>query len=461
MPELPEVETIKNTLLPHLKNLTITNIEVLYKNTIIGDSDVFKKELTNEKIIDITRIGKFLIFHLSNEKIIISHLRMEGKFYILKKGEITKYAKVIFSLSDGNVLIYDDLRCFGLLKLSYENCYKNDELLKHIAKEPKDINIDLLFEKSKNNNECIKTFLLDQKNVAGLGNIYVDETLFKSNINPKTKAKYINYNELNRLIKNADEILNKAINLGGSTIKSYHPSKGVDGRFQNLLQIYDKKNQKCPNCQRNIRKIKVNGRGSSFCPNCQPYKNDSYNIAIYGDVGVGKSTILNLFKEYGCLTFNADEIVKTLYEDKNIINEINKIFDLNDNYIDRAKIKEKILKNPLYVNKLNRLIHPKVKQECLKIIKKTTKQNKVFEIPLLYTAKMEDIFDIIILIKSNKQKEYLQKRNPGNYQFLLSINKNNIIKEDDADFIIENNGNINKLKQNVITIINKLKDRLN
>ena len=132
MPELPEVETIKNTLLPHLKNLTITNIEVLYKNTIIGDSDVFKKELTNEKIIDITRIGKFLIFHLTNEKIIISHLRMEGKFYILKKGEITKYAKVIFSLSDGNVLIYDDLRCFGLLKLSYKNCYKDVTFLNGI-----------------------------------------------------------------------------------------------------------------------------------------------------------------------------------------------------------------------------------------------------------------------------------------------------------------------------------------
>lgn len=463
MPELPEVETIKNTLEPLIKNYQILSIDVLRKASIIGDDDEFKEKLKDQKFLFLSRIGKFLIFHLTNDNIIISHLRMEGKFYFLnKEDDVGKHARVIFNLDNNKKLVFDDSRAFGLLKLSSLNKYKNDELLKNIANEPKDVDIDKLYDLAKNSNVHIKTFLLDQSHVAGLGNIYVDETLFKSKIHPLTKAKYISKKQFKILMKNADEILTNAIKLGGSTIKSYHPSQGVDGRFQTTLKIYDKKGQLCPICQHMIRKIKINGRGSSFCSHCQPYVNDTYNIAIYGEVGVGKTLATNIFKEYNFNVYNADKIVLDLYNNKDVIKKINTMFNLN--FVDKVdkNILRTYLSNHLKdVKKLNNYIHPLVKQKCIEIIKNSTKVNNIFEIPLLYQAHMEDIFDIIILIKSKKQQQYLYQRNADTSKQLLQINSNNIIKEEDADFIIDNDKDINNLKNQIKEIINKLKSRLN
>lgn len=462
MPELPEVETIKNTLEPLIKNYQILSIDVLRKASIIGDDDEFKEKLKDQKFLFLSRIGKFLIFHLTNDNIIISHLRMEGKFYFLNKDDdVGKHARVIFNLDNNKKLVFDDSRAFGLLKLSSTNKYKNDELLKNIANEPKDVDIDKLYSIAKNSNVHIKTFLLDQSHVAGLGNIYVDETLFKSKIHPLTKAKYISKNQFKILMRNADEILTNAIKLGGSTIKSYHPSQGVDGRFQTTLKIYDKKGQLCPICQHMIRKIKINGRGSSFCSHCQPYVNDTYNIAIYGEVGVGKTLATNIFKEYNFNVYNADKIVLDLYNNKDVIKKINTMFNLN--FVDKVdkSILRTYLSNHLKdVKKLNNYIHPLVKQKCIEIIKNSTKVNNIFEIPLLYQAHMEEIFDIIILIKSKKQQQYLYQRNADTSKQLLQINSNNIIKEEDADFIIDNDEDINNLKNQIKEIINKLKSRL-
>ena len=462
MPELPEVETIKNTLEPLIKNYQILSIEVLRNATIIGDVNDFKEKLKNQKFLFLSRIGKFLIFHLSNDYIIISHLRMEGKFYFLNKDDdVGKHARVIFNLDNNKKLVFDDSRAFGLLKLSKTSEYKNDDLLKNIANEPKDINIDKLYNLAKNSNVHIKTFLLDQSHVAGLGNIYVDETLFKSNIHPLTKAKYISKKQFEILMKNADKILTDAIKLGGSTIKSYHPSQGVDGRFQTTLKIYDKKGQLCPTCGHMIRKIKVNGRGSSFCSHCQPYVNDTYNIAIYGEVGVGKTLATDIFKEYHFNVYNADKIVLDLYKNKDVIKKINNMFNLNfTDEIDKNILRTYLSNHIKDVKKLNNYIHPLVKQKCIEIMKKSTKVNNIFEIPLLYQAHMEDIFDVIILIKSKNQQQLLNQRNADTSKQLLKINSTNIIKEEDADFIINNDSDINNLKNQIKDIINKLKSRL-
>ncbi len=458
MPELPEVETIKNTLLPLIKETTIRDIEILNDKTIIGDSKEFINSLKGQTFIDISRIGKFLIFHLSNDLIIISHLRMEGKYFFYdSKDEVGKHAKVIFYLSNNKLFVYDDMRSFGFLKLSNKDIYLKDKLISDIAKEPKDIDPNELYIKSRNSNIAIKTFLLDQKNIAGLGNIYTDETLYASGVHPLTKAKYLTLKEFEDIVRNATEILETAIRLGGSTIKSYHPSQGVDGRFQTVINVYDKKDTTCKKCGHLIRKIKVNGRGSSFCPHCQKYVSSAYNLAVYGPVGSGKSTVLNLFKECGQNIYDCDKIVDNLYQKEEVINHINKMFNFDfKGHIDKAILREYLITHKGSQSKLEKYIHPLVKQQVKQILNKNKKTNNVVEVPLLYKAKMEDLFDFIILVKSDKQLELLNKRNSVSADDLIKINKNNVIKEDDADFIIYNNKDINDLKNQVIVILNKL-----
>ena len=205
MPELPEVETVKNLLKPYVINRTITKIDVLREKQILGNAKEFVSALEGEKFLDITRIGKYLIFHLTNEKVIISHLRMEGKFFQYSASdENTKHARVVFYLDDNNKIIYDDSRCFGILKLSSEKEYKNEDEISKLGPEPFDISdVNYLIKKTKKSSLPIKSLLLDQTIMTGLGNIYVDETLFRSKVHPLRKGSSITKDEWERILKNS------------------------------------------------------------------------------------------------------------------------------------------------------------------------------------------------------------------------------------------------------------------
>ena len=242
MPELPEVETVKNVLLPIVKGRKIIKIDVYRAKTIEGNVDEFVSLLTNQTFLDVSRVGKYLIFHLTNDLIIISHLRMEGKYYeFLESEDDSKYAKVIFHLDNNHKLCYDDSRAFGIMKLSKESEYKKEEMLAKLGPEPFYVDdVAPLLKKCRNSKKPIKTALLDQTLITGLGNIYVDETLYASKIHPLTPANKITRNEWEAIIKNSREILHMAIEMGGSTIKSYHPGKDIDGNFQTRIKIYGK-----------------------------------------------------------------------------------------------------------------------------------------------------------------------------------------------------------------------------
>ena len=170
MPELPEVETIKNTLIPILKNKKIIKIDVLREKTLLTNKDLFISSLINASFIDIKRRGKFLIFILDNNFVFLSHLRMEGKYYLLKEEEEnSKYARIIFHLNTDEKLIFDDSRCFGLMKLSNISNYKKEEEIKKLGKEPSEIDEDYIVEilnKVKNKDLEIKSTLLDQSYIA-------------------------------------------------------------------------------------------------------------------------------------------------------------------------------------------------------------------------------------------------------------------------------------------------------
>lgn len=273
MPELPEVETVRNVLKLWVNGKKIKDSSIFYEKVLENVFfDEFKEKITGQTIYDVERIGKHLIF-VMDDYVLLSHLRMEGKYYLIESEitdeKINKHKIISFLLDDGKTLLYHDVRKFGKMKLLSKADYMKDETLAKLGKEPFSITKEELFAKIKLSNKPIKELILDQTNMAGLGNIYADEVLFLSKINPLKKGKEISLELCQIIIDNSVIVLNKAIKAGGSTIRSYHSGNNVDGRFQNELNVYGKKGEKCPNCQSVIEKIVVGGRGTHYCPNCQ------------------------------------------------------------------------------------------------------------------------------------------------------------------------------------------------
>lgn len=271
MPEIAEVETVRNTLKKQILHKRIKNVQVLYERIVESDLEEFKNVLKGNEFIDIKRRGKWLIFELKNHYL-LSHLRMEGKFFLKKESDpIVKHEHIIFTFQDNTDLRYHDTRKFGRMHL-----IKKEELAtnKAIAKqgyEPgeKDLTADYLLEKFKNKNIAIKTLLLDQTIISGLGNIYANEVLFASKINPFKKGSEITKKEAGNIVESSAKIIKRAMELGGTTIKSYTSSLGVTGRFQQELMVHKKEGEACKICGTKIINEKIGGRSTYYCPHCQ------------------------------------------------------------------------------------------------------------------------------------------------------------------------------------------------
>jgi len=278
MPELPEVQTIIN----HLSNQSVLNHKIIsidvLKPKILKNCSVekFTNFMINESIKEIERNGKFLIFKLTNKKILVIHLRMEGKLFYLSNDEAeTKHLMVRIFFNNKHKLLYDDSRMFGTFNIydSYESCLNSKELSK-VAIDPLNNKFDGYYVQKvfKNCSKAIKTALLDQTKISGIGNIYADEILFASKIHPLTKAKDLTLQEYKDIATNARKILNLAIEHKGTTIFSYKFDPSHSGEFQSMLKVHTHNNEPCPSCKTKIEKIKVNGRGTYYCPKCQKRK---------------------------------------------------------------------------------------------------------------------------------------------------------------------------------------------
>lgn len=468
MPELPEVETVKRVLLPIVKDRTILSIDVLRKTIVNNQEDDFIKYYQNEKFLDITRIGKFLIFHLTNNKVLISHLRMEGKYIeLLESDENTKYARVIFHLDNNHKLCYDDSRSFGRMIIANEDNYRNEKEIAKLGPEPFVVNdVSYLLKKTKNMSLAIKTALLSQELITGLGNIYVDEVLFASKIHPLTPAKLIKKNEWEKIIKESKRILNEAIEQGGSTIKSYHPGKDIDGNFQTRLVAYGRNGQKCVVCHRNMRFIKVNGRGTTFCPGCQKKRGKPIKIAIVGKIASGKSVVLDVFRKENYLALSSDEIVHELYLKEDVQALINKKLNIKPGEDFLTTLRGHLKVNSKDLDRLEKIVHPLVKKEIEKAFKESRSDLLVAEVPLLFKAKMENMFDVIINVVTDEkiQLSRLNIRDQEKSAFLKRINDdNNLLDEhkEGIDYVIKNNGDLSSLEKETKAVINKVLDRLN
>jgi formamidopyrimidine-DNA glycosylase len=271
MPELPEVKTVVKGLNQLILNKTIKNIVILREKIIKEISPKqFKETLIGLKVKKVTNKGKFIIFHFNNKNILmLSHLRMEGKyFYFDHNTKPEKHIHVIFKFTDDSELQYKDTRVFGTFHIRKNN-YKTVLPLSKLANEPKNTEPKILYNRIKNRRIAIKSILIDQTILVGLGNIYVDEVLFAAKIDPTRPCNTITLKELNLIIKYASSILKEATRQGGSSIMSYTSINNQKGTYQNFLKVHTQKGKPCVKCKKVIEKIKVNGRGTYYCTNCQ------------------------------------------------------------------------------------------------------------------------------------------------------------------------------------------------
>jgi formamidopyrimidine-DNA glycosylase len=286
MPELPEVETVRRQIIEHVLHKKISKVDVMHDKMVGGNVQKFSQEIIGKEFSDLTRRGKYLFFELNDGNWLVGHLKMTGQFVYQKESDKAvggghniketfeklphKHSHIIFTFADNSRLFYNDTRRFGYIhfkskdekkiienKLGIDPTYKEEFSRENFAK---------LFTPRKAN---IKAFLLDQKYIAGLGNIYVDEICFRSGILPTRKLCEINKNEIGKLYKNCVNIINEALEAGGTTFYSFRDSEGNKGTFFDFLQVFHRDGKPCKKCGTIIEKIRHAGRGTHFCPKCQ------------------------------------------------------------------------------------------------------------------------------------------------------------------------------------------------
>ena len=271
MPELSEVETVRRGLEKLILGKTIQSVEVKYPKMIQMDLDAFRQDLLGQEIRSMRRRGKYLLFYLT-DKVLISHLRMEGKYLFYPDAvPERKHAHVFFEMTDGGTLVYEDVRKFGTMELLRKDQLEAYFAVRKLGPEPTEADFLLppfaaALSRSK---KPIKPYLLEQTLVVGLGNIYVDEALWRARIHPARPAASLKPAEVKRLREQIIEVLQLGIEKRGSTIRTYRNALGEDGTMQDFLQVYGKTGQPCARCGSPIEKIKLGGRGTHLCPHCQ------------------------------------------------------------------------------------------------------------------------------------------------------------------------------------------------
>lgn len=273
MPELPEVETVIRYLRTKIINKTINKIEMFYSKVLQNTStDDFKLFLVGETFKSITRKGKYLLFHLSNNKALVIHLRMEGKLFVQPLNSNPNFSQLTceFYLND-SILRFYDTRKFATFEITNDDQLLKLKSLKKLAMDANSCEFtpNYLYEIASKSRIAIKTFLLNQSNVAGIGNIYVNEILFCSGISPTRSANKVTFEECELIVKYSKKILDESISKNGTTIHSYKFNEYESGGFQENLLVHKRSNKACVRCGNTISFTKVNGRGTYFCKKCQ------------------------------------------------------------------------------------------------------------------------------------------------------------------------------------------------
>ncbi len=265
------METVRQVLRKRILKRRIKSVNVYYDRMIESDLEEFKKFFVNKSFSEIYRRGKWLLFEIG-DYYLCSHLRMEGKYFIKDShDEVLKHEHVIFHFEDGEDLRYHDTRKFGRMCLVKKDEIDNYEPVRKQGIEPIDSRLskEYLRERFHKSSLPIKTLLLDQTIISGLGNIYANEVLFDAGISPLKKGKRLTYKECERIVHSSKRIIEEAIRCGGTTIRSYTSQLGVTGRFQQNLFVHKRQGEPCRKCHNLIDMIYIGGRSTYYCKNCQ------------------------------------------------------------------------------------------------------------------------------------------------------------------------------------------------
>ncbi len=280
MPELPEVETVVTELKLVACAAKITSSKTLSQKIRIPVPEKLDLSLKNKAILDVTRRAKYILIHLSGGKILVIHLGMSGRIHIHdagKKVEKQKHDHLILHLSNGNDVVFNDPRRFGLIELIDEESLNSHRLFSHLGPEPlsRKFSSSFLISVLKSRKGPIKVVIMDQTLVVGVGNIYACEALFEAGIHPETSAQKLNEEQVDRLTQAIKKVLKAAIKAGGSTLKDYRKTNGDLGYFQHQFAVYDRAGKPCKGCDCDagqtggVQKTVQGGRSTFYCPRKQ------------------------------------------------------------------------------------------------------------------------------------------------------------------------------------------------
>jgi len=273
MPELPEVETIRQDMMKKVKGKKIESVEIKNeKNIRIISPEQFKKKLKGRVIEDIQRRGKFLIIGLDSDDLLIFHLKLTGRLLFFPGGEEEpKYVRIVFTFTDKSRLFFADIRGFADVFLISRSDVETIPAIKNMGPEPlsPDFNPGKLKQILGGKRGKIKPLLMDQSVIAGIGNIYSQEALYRAGIHPEREVSKLTEKEIEAIHRSLVDVLKEAIKYRGSSVDAYLDLNGKEGNYVPHLKIYGREGQICPRCGSSIKKKRVGGRGTYFCSRCQ------------------------------------------------------------------------------------------------------------------------------------------------------------------------------------------------
>ena len=428
MPELPEVETVRLILKDWVVNKTIKDIRILYNKLVDNVKPAeFVSALKGQTFRDVKRYGKYLVFVLDNN-VVVSHLRMEGKYYYghykgssfkegyeydpktAPKDHNLKHVHLIFEFTDGSILMYHDVRKFGRMELSTELKCHSDTPLATLGIDPFLCSATYLKSQFQSHHFLLKQALLDQSIMCGIGNIYADEICYRSELSPFLEVSTLTNDQCTRLVEETKKVLKESIKLGGSTVRSYHASNGIDGSFQNRLKVYGREKELCERCGTPIVKTFLKQRGTHFCPQCQakPLPSKVRVIGVTGLIGSGKSSVSQVFADNGYKIIDADQLTRDALKPGNACyRDVVKVFSkqiLNpDKTINREQLRKLVMNDRKLIIKLEEIEHPYVIRETRKIIKASPRTKFLLDVPLLYEAGMDKLCDLVVFVNTEQK----------------------------------------------------------
>ena len=453
MPELPEVETVVRTLEHKIAGRTIKNVRVLWPNLIAyPETEAFCRQLVNQRFCKFGRRGKFLIFTLT-DYVLVAHLRMEGKFYVYPEPtEPVKHTHIVFELDQGE-LHYNDVRKFGRFEL-----YARGEslaVLEELGKEPFDPSLtgEQLKRFCRKKKTPIKSQLLDQHMIAGIGNIYANEICHAVRLFPETPSCFISEEKWDEIIAATARILKEAIEMGGTTIRSYTSSLGVTGLFQQKLAVHGQVSKPCPDCGTEIVKKFVEGRGTYYCPSCQ--KARPIMAAVSGNIGSGKSTVMDLLAEKGYATVKTDELNAEVLQLRETKEHLAALYGCQPEEITKDVIRNTIYSDADLKKKTEEYLHGRIWEMVLAFAGKHQNEKVVFvEVPLLFEAGWNRRFDFNILVCASRQTiskrlQESRKMTKEDIERVLNSQLADTEKKDRCDWVITNDGQLAVLQASV------------